>query len=330
LRLLILGGTKFVGRALTKAALERKHDVTLFNRGVTNPDLFTGVEHLAGDRDGDLSALEGRTWDAVVDTCGYVPRVVRASAELLAPAVGHYTFVSSGSVYGDSMAPDLDESAPVATVEDETSEDIEAHYGPLKALCEQAVERLMPGKVLHVRAGLIVGPHDPTGRFTYWVHRIAQGGDVLAPEPGDQPVQFIDVRDLAGWILDMIETGPTGVFNATGPAERLTMRELLEGINLSVGGQAGFTWVGEQFLLERQVEPWQDLPLWLATTENPGYAGFLAVNVERALGEGLAFRSLEETVRDTLAFADTTLDAGLAPDREGALLREWATRASVS
>src|SRR5438105_9167177 len=158
MRLLVLGGTRFLGRAVTKIALERDHDVTLFNRGLTNPDLFEGAEQLSGDRDGDLSALEGRTWDAVVDTCGYVPRVVRASAELLAPSVDHYVFVSSGSVYGDDAPPGLDESTPVETIEDETSEDIAAHYGALKALGEREVELAMPGRALHVRAGLILRP----------------------------------------------------------------------------------------------------------------------------------------------------------------------------
>ena len=181
----------------------------------------------------------------------------------------------------------------------------------------------MPGRALHVRAGLIVGPHDPTGRFTYWVHRIARGGDVLAPEPAEQPVQFVDVRDLAAWMLDMAKERVGGVCNATGPAEPLAMRGLLEAIASSLGSDARFTWVGERFLLDRKVEPWSDLPLWLATTENPGYAGVLAVNVDRALKEGLRFRPLEVTVRDTLALAEPTPDAGLTPERERELLDAW-------
>src|SRR5688572_29497367 len=197
MRLLVLGGTKFLGRAVVEAAVARGHEPTLFHRGLTNPGLFPDLEHLRGDRDGGLAALQGRTWDAVIDPSGYVPRIVRASAELLADAVEHYTFISSISVYPSFPTPGMDESSPVGTLEDPTVEDVPAHYGPLKALCEQAAEAAMPGRVFHVRAGLIVGPNDPSDRFTYWPVRVAKGGDVLAPGSPERPVQIIDVRDLA-------------------------------------------------------------------------------------------------------------------------------------
>jgi 2'-hydroxyisoflavone reductase len=195
-------------------------------------------------------------------------------------------------------------------------------YGALKALCEQAVEESMQGRASQVRAGLIVGPHDPTGRFTYWVHRVARGGEVLATAP-EQPVQFIDVRDLSEWIVDGAEAGRAGVYNATGPVEPLTMRTLLEGIRDAVGSDAEFTWVDERFLVERKVEPWSDLPLWLALESNPGYAITLTVSVERAVGDGLRFRTLEDTVRATLDQAGTTSDAGLSVERERDLLSAW-------
>ena len=219
MKLLILGGTKFLGRHLVEEALARGHEVTLFNRGQLNPELFPEVEKLRGDRDGGLEALRGRRWDAVVDTSGFSPRVVRDSARLLADSVEHYTFVSSQSAYRDTSVPGVDENYPVGTITDERLREAEALkqseltaapffweiYGALKALCERAAEEEMPGRVLNVRAGLIVGPHDFSDRFTYWPRRVSEGGEVLAPgDPGRQ-VQFIDVRDLAAWILDMAE-----------------------------------------------------------------------------------------------------------------------------
>ena len=201
---LIMGGTGFLGRHLVEAALGEGHRVTLFNRGSSAPDLFPDVETIKGDRELDLSALSGRRWDAAIDTCGYVPRVVRASARLLADAVDHYTFVSSISVYPDAMEPGSDEDAPVQELLDPTVEEVTAKtYGGLKAICEQAAEEEMPGRVLNVRPGLISGPHDPTDRFTYWPRRISAGGEVLAPDSPERQVQFIDVRDLAAWIVRM-------------------------------------------------------------------------------------------------------------------------------
>src|SRR5918997_2909258 len=283
MRVLVLGGTVFVGRHIVAEALARGHDVTLFNRGRTHPELFEGVEELRGDRErGDLAALAGRSWDAVVDTSGYVPRVVRASAELLAGSAAQYTFVSTGSVYADFSRPGIGEGSPVATVDDETTEDVGQHYGALKALCERAAEAALPGRVLSVRAGIIVGPHDPTGRFTYWVHRVARGGEVLAPEPRDQRVQVIDARDLAAWILDAAERGLAGVFNAAGPATPLTMETLLEEIRASSGSDSRLVWVGEDALLADGMEPARDLPLWVAPGANTDVAHFFTLRVEKA------------------------------------------------
>lgn len=322
MRVLILGGTLFLGRHLAAAALGRGHEVTLFNRGHTNPDLFPEAEHLHGDRDGDLSALAGRDWDAVVDTSARLPRWVREFVSIAGDRLGHYTFVSSISVYADTSRPGTDEAAAVYVLADETAEDIPdaETYGGLKALCERAAEELMPGRVLSIRPGLIVGPHDDSGRFTYWVHRIAAGGDVLAPEPRDQPVQLIDVRDLAGWILGMAERGEVGVFNATGPDLPLTMETLLAEIASTTRSDARLVWVDERLLIEAGVEAWSDLPLWLAPNVDPAHAGFLSIDVSKALASGLVFRPLSETVRDTLAHAERTGDAGLDPDRERELL----------
>jgi 2'-hydroxyisoflavone reductase len=323
-RLLVLGGTLFLGRHLVEAALARGHEVTLFNRGRTGAGLYPEVETLTGDRNaGDLDALRGREWDAVVDTSARVPRWIRDATGLLAGAVGHYTFASSISVYADTSGPGTDETAPVHTIPDETVEEITSAevYGALKVLCEQAGERAMPGRVLSVRAGLIVGPYDPTGRFTYWVHRIARGGDVLAPEPRDQPVQLVHGRDLADWIVVMAERRETGVLNATGPERPLTMEALLEAIRRETGSDARLVWAGERFLVERGIEEWSDLPLWLAPGANPESAAFMAVDVDRALAAGLRFRPLGDTIRDTLAEAEPTPDAGLDPGREQELLR---------
>lgn len=331
MRILILGGTVFLGRTLVEAAQERGHEITLFNRGQTNPELFPNaenVEKLRGDRDGDLAALAGRRWDAVIDTCGYVPRIVHRSAELLADAVAHYTFISTLSVYADVNEIGIDEKAPVATLEDESTEKITSQsYGPLKALCEQAAEAAMPGRVLTVRPGLIVGPHDPTDRFTYWPWRVAQGGEVLAPSKPERRIQFIDVRDLAEWIVAMIEQQETGIYNANGPAEPLSMGELLHTCREVSGSDATFTWVSEPFLMDHQVQPWSDMPLWIRAS-NAAARGFSAFDCSQAIAAGLTFRPLEITVRDTLNWArgrspDHKWRAGLSRQREAELLHAW-------
>ncbi|HLI08107.1 MAG TPA: SDR family oxidoreductase [Ktedonobacteraceae bacterium] len=321
MKLLILGGTVFLGRHIVEAALARGHEVTLFNRGQHNSDLFPEVEKLRGDRDGGLSALESRYWDAAVDTSGYFPRVVRAAAEKLAGSVDRYSFISSISVYSDFTKAGMDERAPVGTLQDEGVEEITAEtYGPLKVLCERAAEQAMPGRVLIVRPGYIVGPHDPTDRFTYWPYRVARGGAMLAPGKPDSPLQFIDVRDLSSWIVRMIEDRQTGVYNATGPNYTLTMQDLLETCRKVSGSNARFVWVSESFLAEHNVE----LPIWAPSRET----GVATVDCNKAFEAGLVFRPLSSTVRDTLGWREAAmpsvpLRAGLRPEQEARLLQAW-------
>ena len=328
MKILVIGGTVFLGRALVEAALEKGHKVTLFNRGKSNPDLFPTAQHLIGDRDADLSILKGHTWDVVIDTCGYVPRVVRKSAERLADAVKHYTFISTVSVYADLSTPHHDEHAAVGKIEDETIEDITGEtYGPLKALCEQAVIKAMPGRALVVRPGLIVGPYDPSDRFTYWVQRVSLGGEVLAPEPASMPVEFIDVRDLAEWVLRMVEIQGTGIYNAVGPGRSLTLEQFLNACKTVAGSDAQFVWVDGTFLLQNDVQPWSEIPMWLPT-ETPEYSGIFAINIEKALNAGLVHRPVEATIKDTLAWVKTRPDgyemrAGISGQREEELLRLW-------
>ena len=325
MNLLILGGTGFLGRHLVEAALGDGHRVTLFNRGLREPGLFPEVETIKGDREADLSALLGRRWDAAIDTCGYVPRVVRASAALLADAVDHYTFVSSISVYSDAIGPGADEGAPVEELDDPTAEEVTGEtYGGLKVLCERAAEEEMPGRVLNVRPGLISAPHDPTDRFTYWPRRIAAGGEVIAPDRPERGVQFIDARDLAAWIVEMAADRRTGTYNATGPDYELQMGRLLEECEAVSGGGADLVWVSEDFLEENGVEPFTELPLWVPRE----YGALQAIDCGKAIAAGLTFRPLSATIRDVLEWdstreAGTRLAAGFKPERERTLLSAW-------
>ena len=333
MKLLILGGTRFLGRHLVTAALDRDHEITLFNRGKhASP---TNVETICGDRHTDLAKLQGRRWDAVVDTSGMLPRAVKATAEMLSGSVGHYTFISTQNVYADVSIPGVDENAPLRTL---TSEELdEAYaidtsgepsygklYGGLKALCEQAAKSVLPDRVLTIRPGLIVGPDDYTDRFTYWVVRVARGGDVLAPGHPDRFVQFIDVRDLADWTLSMIERNETGVYNAQGLPRRLTMGNLLAQCKAISGSDASFTWASEDFLLRENVAAWTDMPLWLPEEAAPHLKGFMFINCEKAVGAGLRFRSLSDTIAATLAWYQANppdeLKAGLDSNREQSLL----------
>lgn len=330
MRLLLLGGATFLGRGVADAALARGHELTLFNRGRSNPGAYPEAEHLRGDRDGGLDALRGRSWDAVVDTSGYLPRVVGAGADLLRDAVGHYVFVSSISVYASFAGP-VDEDAPLAPLDDPASEDVAAHYGPLKAACERAVEERFGGRATHVRAGLIVGPHDPTGRFTYWPTRVARGGEVLVPGTLDRPVQFVDVRDLGAWLVDCAEQRRAGAFNAT---RTWTMGAVLEAARDGAGSDARWTEVDAGFLREHEVGEWLELPLWVDPAGE--HASLLSVDASRALAAGLAGLPLADTVRDTLAWAAAArTDAhpagvGLAPEREAELLAAWHARRALA
>lgn len=323
--ILILGGTAFLGPELVEAALARGHTLTLFNRGKTNPQLFPNVEKLKGDRDGDLKALEGRRWDAVIDTSGYVPRIVRASAKLLAPSVKQYIFISSISVYADASKPGVDEGGRLEAVPDPASEDVRKYYGGLKALCEQAAEAEMPGRVTNIRPGLIVGPGDPTDRFTYWPVRVARGGEVLSPGTGEDPVQFIDVRDLAEWIILTIEQGDVGIYNAVGPEGRMTMSELLNSCKAASGSDAKFTWADAKFLEAQKVSGWTDMPVWVAPDADS--LGFAQFSRDKAMKRGLRFRSVDVTVKDTLEGWKTLpeerrkkLRSGISPEREAEVL----------
>lgn len=339
MRLLILGGTIYLGRHLVDAALGRGHEVTLFNRGRTNPDLFAELERLRGDRDGDLAALAGRSWDAVIDPSGYLPRQVRASSEALGDRIGHYVFISSISVYADRTAAGLDEGAAVETLAPGTPEVLTGEaYGALKSGCEATLETLRPGAVTIVRAGLIFGPHDTTERSQYWVLRMARGGEVLAPGRPEPPIQLVDVRDLAAWIVQAAERRLAGTFNATGPAAPLAMGRFLEACRTVAGAGAELSWVDEAFLIEAGVAPYSELPLWVPEA----YRAFGTASIARARERGLAFRPIEETLRDTLAWAralppgprpprvGVPMPGGLAPGREQQLLAAWHERCRPS
>ncbi|MRG97413.1 NAD-dependent epimerase/dehydratase family protein [Polyangium spumosum] len=336
--LLILGGTGFVGPAVVEAARARGFSVTLFNRGKTRPELFPDIEKLRGNRDPNkdegLKALEGRSFDAVIDTSGYVPRIVRASAELLAKNVKQYIFISSISVYKDNSTPNMDETAAVGTISDPTVETMGKefeNYGPLKALCEQAAEKAMPGRVANVRPGYIVGPGDPTDRFTYWPLRVAKGGEMLVPGTPNDPIQVIDVRDLAEWLVKLVAENTTGVFNATGPGAPLTMGGVIEASKkASPKSDVKLTWVPNAWLEKKGKEGGDgiDLPIW-APPEGET-AGFHRVNVDRAKKTGLTFRPIDTTVVDLLAWFNglpperkDKRRAGLTPEREAELLKAF-------
>ena len=340
-KLLILGGTEFLGRYLVHAALSRGHEITLFNRGQTNPHLFPDVEKLRGDRGGDLSALEGRSWHAAIDTCGYASSKVRATAGLLSASIGHYTFISSISVYRDFTIVGLDETGPVATLDAPEDETNDESYGARKVLCERAAEEMMPGRVLSVRAGLIVGPYAGIDRFPYWLRRMAQGGEVLAPGSPEAAVQLIDVRDLAEWVITMAEARSVGIFNATGPPKRLTFQQMLEHCHTFAAPDTRITWVDEDFLIAEGVVPFSELPLWLP---KGSYPGFFAIDCRRAWSNGLSCRSLTDTARDTLLWDRERNHAteppkrptvlaegriGLTPEREQQLLHKWKTRVAL-
>lgn len=325
MKILILGGTRFLGKHIAKAALDRGHTVTLFNRGNSPVPEFSEVEQLVGDRLEDLSALDGRDWDSVIDTCGYHRRAVKTAAEKLKGHCDHYTFISSISVYTEPPAEGPTESTPVGTIEDESVEEVTGEtYGALKAVCERTLEGILPGKALNVRAGLLVGPDDYTDRFTYWPVRVARGGEVLAPGAPDGPVQFIDVRDISAWVIKSAEDRVTGAFNCTGPAgSALTMAEYLDACRNVTGSDAQIVWVPEEFLLEEKVAPFMEMPLWVPKEME----GMSRTDVSKAVGEGLKTRPLAETIEATLAFAKargtTELKAGISAEREAELLEKW-------
>jgi 2'-hydroxyisoflavone reductase len=322
-RILVLGGTVFLGRHVVEAALASGHKLTLFNRGQHNAELFPDVEKLRGDRDNDLGALSGRCFDAVIDTSGYRPEQLQRVANTLGGSVGHYVFVSSISVYR-AFPPGVvfDETAPVQAGTD--------GYGALKARSEEAVELAMPGRVAIVRPGLIVGPHDPTGRFTYWPRRLARGGEVLAPGRPERQVQWIDVRDLAAWCVCLAEQGVAGVFNAV--AQGTTMGHLLASAGAVAGSVAQLTWLPDQWLMDAGVSPWSEMPLWIPEHDK-AFGGMLLADGHRAAQAGLTARPLEKTLAATLQWARERPDqpedaatrvATLTPEREAQLLAQAA------
>jgi len=321
MKILIIGGTRFLGRHLVNSARVRGHDVTLFNRGQTNPELFYNVKKIHGDRETDLDKLASH-WDAVIDTCGYIPRIVRMSAETLKGKVDKYVFISSMSAYADFKKNGINESYPLAKMEDETSEDNSPEtYGPRKALCEQAVQDVFGINSIVIRAGLIVGPHDHTERFTYWPVRIARGGDVLVPDRPDAFTQIIDARDLADFIIHLVENNISGVFNAS--SDPVSLESVFQTCKLVSGSDARFKWAPIDFLNQHHVSPWSDMPAWVP--DNGEDAGFSRIDVSKAIHAGLKFSPISETIKDILIWAsfmpaDHEWKAGLKPEREKDLL----------
>jgi 2'-hydroxyisoflavone reductase len=332
LRILILGGTGFIGPHQVRYALERGHEVTLFNRGRTNPHLFPEVERLRGDRDNDLEALKGREWDAVIDNSARLPRWVRDSAGLLKDAAGQYLFISTLSVYQGYPEPGMDETAPVRELDDPTVEDVSGRtYGGLKVLCEREAEKAFPGRTTVLRPGLIVGPGDTTDRWTYWPVRIDRGGEVMAPGDPTFLVRYIDARDVSEWCIRLVEQNVSGVYNTVGPRSHLSMAEMLYGIRAAVSNEISFTWVSAEFLAEHEVRAWSHMPAWLPPLEsNRGYG---SISRDRAIEKGLTFRPLAVTAAETLEWWEALPDerrsnprAGLPAEREKEMLAAWHAR----
>jgi len=337
MRILILGGTVFLGRATTDAAIARGHEVTHLNRGQSSPGDPRVVTRRADRTDAKAlaAALEGGEWDAVIDTSGYMPQVVRLSAEELARRTHRYLFVSSISVYASFARAGFDEDAPVSPPPDPLPEtrDMEL-YGPLKSGCENVVREALGARATVVRPGLIVGPHDPTDRFTYWPVRLARGGEVLAPGRPQRQVQFIDVRDLAQWMVELVERDVAGTFNATGPATPFTMGEFLEACRAVAATDARLAWIPDEALLAAGAGPWMEVPLWLPESD-PEVRALMGADIGRALRQGLSFRPLAQTLADTLEWArrrpaEHAWKAGFTPERERHLLAAVRTGSGSS
>jgi 2'-hydroxyisoflavone reductase len=337
MRILILGGTRFIGLHMTALARERGHQLTFFNRGKTHTDRYPEIERIKGDRNGEIDGLKGREWDAVIDNSGYVPRHVKLSAELLAPQVKQYVFTSSISVYPDFSAP-RDESSAVGKLADETVEKVDGEtYGPLKALCEQTAQRAMPGRTCVIRPGLIVGPDDNTDRFTYWPARAARGGEFIAPGSPKDPFQVIDARDLAAFVINAVENNHVGVYNLVSNVNGFRFGELTDACIAAANKQAApkdkprAVYLPAEFLEEQKVEPWSEMPVWLPAKGDE--AAFAGTSNKAAMAKGLKITPLRKTVNDTMAWhlarpaeERDKLKAGIAPDKETTVLAAWKAK----
>jgi 2'-hydroxyisoflavone reductase len=328
LRVLILGGTGFIGPHFVESLRAAGHKLTLFNRGKRNPGLFPDIEQLHGDRRGQVDALKNRDWDVVIDNSGYFPSDVQLTADLLKGHTQYYLFISSISVYADLTPPNIDEDYKLATLSAPGSEDLNKDYGALKALCEQAVEKTYGDAACIVRPHYIVGPGDTSDRFTYWPVRAARGGEMLAPGTPGGPVQFIDVRDLTDFVKLCIEQRIPGRYNACNPPRSVTMGALLETAKRISKADTRFTWVDLPFIEQQKLLDSNELPIWAPTTGE--FGGATLVSSTRAVAKGMKFRDVSVTVADTLAWhskrpaeQQQKLRAGLTPEREAELLKRW-------
>ncbi|MCO7223132.1 SDR family oxidoreductase [Pleionea sp. CnH1-48] len=337
LNILFLGGTGFLGPHTVRYAMSQGHKVTLFNRGKTNPHLFPELEKIKGDRlTDDVKQLKGRRWDAVIDTSAYYPRAVNNVMAAIKGNVGQYALISTISVYKQWDKPGMDESAPVGTIEDETTEKVTGQsYGPLKALCEQAAEAAMPGHVTNIRPGLIVGPGDKTDRFTYWPARVARGGQILAPGDGNSFIQFIDVRDLGRWIVYCLEKKVVGVYNAQSAARHHTMGGLLNTCVKVLNPKAQLVWVPNDFLQQHEVQPWSEMPVWMPSVGD--YAGAGTMSSAKAIANGLTETPLKDTLLATQkwftglpAERQQKLRAGIKADKETKVIKAWLANKKAS
>lgn len=326
MRILSIGGTRFFGRAFVEEAARRGHEVTVFHRGESEPEDLSRVEHLHGDRKDGLELLAGRSWDAVLDTCAFVPREVRNLAAAIGDRIGHYTLVSSLSVHPDDLPVGATEETPTHQPPfPETEEVTEETYGPLKVACEVEAVAAFAGRLLVIRPGYIVGPHDPTDRFTYWARRAAAGGEMLAAGPPDAPIQGIDARDLGTFVLERVEASDTATYGVVGPAEPATTGSVLESARVAGGADTTLVWADQDFVLGLgdQHETW--FPMW-----HPHLPGFHAYDAGKAMAAGLRPRPFDQTIAETLAWDRQRglppLKAGLTPDKERELLLEWSAR----
>jgi 2'-hydroxyisoflavone reductase len=329
LNVLFMGGTGFIGPHMVRAIAALGHKVTLFNRGKSNPDLFSELELIKGDRlSDDILQLANRRWDIIVDTSCYVPRAVN----LLLDTVSHehlqqYIFISTISVYLDYSVPGITENSPLQTMDDPTSEDVNMHYGALKVLCEKAAEKALPGKLTIIRPGIIIGPGDRSDRFTYWPETVYRGGEVLAPGQGDDAFQTLDARDLANWVALCLRNRVLGTYNATNTAGANSFRDVLETSRQELNPKATITWVPHKFLLSQDLQQMADLPFW--ATPDGTYAGIFLVNSEAASAAGLRHRPLQDSIRDTHAWFQSQpeerqkLQAGMSAEREAEVLAAW-------